>query len=237
MVACSSTDLRQQRVTSAGDPTAQADEVSQASQELFKVSYSGPQGSGSMRLVLRRQTGGSFQLVTSDALGRSLWSLQADSSHTMFVDHRRQVFCSTEDEFHLNEVTLKIFPISSIPRLLRGDLPIDLPTGRPIGDSMEHEDSQGRRWSVRRENDEVIAWTLWVSALPTLWWTKSNKAGILSHRDGGQFRWRSVVQEPMGAPMVSLTPPDNFRQVTCHDYNLPEFREDQSALGDQGPPE
>jgi outer membrane biogenesis lipoprotein LolB len=237
MTACSSADLQPQSVTGVVYPSEHGGEVSKPSQELFKVSYSGPEGSGSMRLVLRRQGRELFQLMTSDALGRSLWSLQADSSHTVFVDHRRQVFCFTEEQFHLNEVTLKMFPISSIPQLLQGELPVDLPSGHAIEESGEFEDSQGRRWSVRRESNELTAWTLWVSGLPTLWWTKQTKGGILSHRDGGQFRWRRVIQESMDAPLVSLTPPDSFQRVSCDEYNLPEFRQDQSALGDQGPPE
>jgi len=185
---------------------------------------------------LRWQTDGFFQLATADPLGRQLWSLEVDASQTVFLDHRQQVYCASDEEIRLGEVTLEMFPLTSIPRLLTGLLPIDLDDGRPQGESTEYLDTQGRRWSVRTEGSRIVAWTLWVADVPTLWWTRQGKGGILSHRDGSQFRWRQVVEEPIGSKLSPLRPPESFQQVSCHEYDLPEFRQDQSPPPGNRPP-
>lgn len=226
---CSGAQLRRQPHTGTTASVADPAEDSDATQYLFRVHYAGPQGSGSLRLVLRMQTDDFFQLATADTLGRPLWSLEVDAPRSVFLDHRRQVYCASEDEIRLAEVTLEMFPVTSIPRLLLGSLPVDLDDGRPQGESTEYRDTQGRRWSVRTEGAGITAWTMWVADVPTLWWTRQGKGGILSHRDGSQFRWRQVVEEPTGSKLISLKPPEGFRQVPCHEYDLPEFRQDQFA--------
>jgi hypothetical protein len=182
------------------------------------------------------QSGGFFQLATADSLGRPLWSLQFEDTSTLFLDHRQQVYCLSESDIRLGEVTLEMFPLSSVPRLLLGLLPVELSGGAQRGESTEYQDAQGRRWSVRTagEDDDIAAWTLWVAESPTLWWTRQGKGGILSHRDGSQFRWRQVVEEAMESNLSRLTPPESFRQISCHAYDLPEFRQDQPASPGDG---
>ena len=157
-------------------------------------------------------------------------------SHTTFVDHHQKVYCVSEEEIRLGEVTLEMFSMTAIPRLLLGRLPVDLEDDLlPLG-STESRDEQGRRWSIRTEEDGMAAWTLWVEDVPTLWWTRQPKGGILSHRDGSQFRWRQVVEEPMGGEWISLEPPESYPQVSCHEYDLSEFRQDQPAPAGDGTP-
>ena len=235
--ACTGSSLRQEpTIAGPSGEVADSAEDGAAKQHLFRVRYAGPQGSGSLRLVLRLQSGGFFQLATADGLGRPLWSLQFEDSSTLFLDHRQQVYCVGENDMRLGEVTLAMFPLSSIPRLLLGLLPVELSGGAQRGESTEYQDAQGRRWSVRTagEDDDVAAWTLWVAESPTLWWTRQGKGGILSHRDGSQFRWRQVVEEAMESNLSRLTPPESFRQISCHAYDLPEFRQDQSASPGDG---
>jgi len=229
---CAGSSLRQ-GPTIAG-PSAELGESAEpraAQQHLFRVGYSGPRGSGSLRLVLRLQSADFFQLATADSLGRPLWTLQLADASTIFLDHREQIYCVSEADIRLGEVTLEMFPLTSVPRLLLGRLPIELGEGTRRGESTEYRDDQDRRWSVRTaaDEDEIAAWTLWVADAPTLWWTRQGKGGILSHRDGSQFRWRQVVEEPMESNLSRLTPPESFRQISCHADDLPEFRQDQSS--------
>jgi len=216
----------------AAAPVEDAD----ARQHLFRVRYSGSEGSGSLRLVLKMQNESRFQMTASDTLGRPLWSAEVDAGQTVFLDHRQKVYCVSQEELRLREVTLEMFSLTAISRLLLGRLPIDLDSGLVPGESTEYRDEQDRRWSMRTEVDGIAAWTLWVEDVPTLWWTRQGKGGILSHRDGSQFRWRQVVEEPTGSELTALEPPASYRQVSCHEYDLPEFRQDQSAPPGGGAP-
>jgi len=230
--ACTGSSLRQEPTPAApSGELADSAETGPAKQHLFRVHYAGPQGSGSLRLILRLQSVDFFELATADSLGRPLWTLQLADAFTIFLDHREQIFCVSEADIRLGEVTLEMFPLTSVPRLLLGMLPIELGEGTQRGASTEYRDDQDRRWSVRTagDEDEIAAWTLWVADAPTLWWTRQGKGGILSHRDGSQFRWRQVVEEPMQSNLSRLAPPGSFRQISCDAYDLPEFRQDQSA--------
>ena len=226
---CAGSSLRRQPDTGGLSPLSDSSGGPAAHQHLFKVHYDGPQGSGSLRLVLRTQADGLFQITTADTLGRPLWSVEAGDSSTVFLDHRQQIYCLGEDEVRLREVTLEMFPLPAVPRLLLGQLPVDLTEVSGEGESAEYRDTHGRRWSVRTESDRPVAWTLWVTDAPTLWWTREGKGGILSHRDGSQFRWRQVVDEATESKLRPLAPPESFRQVSCDAYDLPEFRQDQPA--------
>jgi len=230
VLACSSTGVQSRPVVEALPEGSPPEEVVMTNtQLLFRVRYSGPEGSGSLRLVLRMLEPGRFQLTTADALGRALWSLEVEGERTLVLDHRRKSYCESDQDLRLSEVTLETFPLRSLPRLLLGELPVELEIDRSDVDSQEVEDGLGRRWLVRSDRKGITAWTLWVGDEPGLWWTRQAKGGILSHRDGSQFRWRQTVAEPITSSAPPLSPPEEFDRESCHDYDLPEFRQDQPA--------
>lgn len=233
MAACSGAGLKKDPATGA-TPRDDTQTEPGSTQSLYRVQYSGPDGSGGLRLVLRQASSGRFQLATADTLGRKLLSLEHDGDQTLFVDHRERVFCEGGPDLRLQETTLRVLPLSAIPRVLSGELPIDLQDGVVRGSSMEYQDSDGRRWSVRSEEATVVAWTMWSEETPTLWWTRQNKGGILSHHDGSQFRWRQVVLEETGVSLEALRAPDGFSRVQCDDYDFPEFRQDQPPPAGDG---
>lgn len=234
--ACSSSSLRVPPTAGGSKSVVDPTEGRTGKQFLFRVQYSGPQGDGSLRLVLRQDSDSFFQLATADALGRSLWSLEVKDASTLFVDHRQQIFCLSDEDVRLGEVTLEMFPLASLPRILLGLMPVELSEGQLDEGSQEYRDGQGRLWSVRTAAATVEAWTLWIDESPTLWWTRQGKGGILSHRDGSQFRWRQVIQESLGTTLAPLTPPESFQEISCHAYDLPEFRQGQSPPTGDGTP-
>ncbi len=185
-----------------------------AEQTLYRVQYQGEAGGGSLRLVLRRQTDERFQIQTSDTLGRALWSLDFASGSALLVDHRERVVCTAGSELRVPEVALAPLPLSALPRVLAGRAPLLPPA--PVADPLDWIDAAGRRWSLRRDGDEIVSWMMWRSGEPQLWWQRQPRGGILSHREGSQFRWRTVVSEPLAAGVYRpLQAPPEYRRELC----------------------
>lgn len=205
-------------------------------QYLYRVRYSGPAGSGSLKLVLRLGTDRDFQLQAADSLGRSQWVLDFHAGRIQIIDHRRQTFCETEADLRVSEVTLESFSVETLPRLLLGLVPAIPDSALRDSGLVELTDRTGRRWSVRTQDGEITAWTLWSRGEPTLWWTRQPKGGILSHREGSQFRWRQVVMEPLDSEFERSIPPPAYQETSCDDSNLPQFRQDQPSSAAGGPP-
>ena len=198
-------------------------------QYLFNIRYSGPQGDGSLRLILRLPGPRLFQLLAADTLGRARWSLELREGRTLLLDHRQKTFCESAGDLSLAEQGLALLPVESLPKLLLGELPVDSVDYDAATDVSEVRESEARRWSLRREDQVLKAWTLWVEDEPTLWWTRQGKGGILSHRDGSQFRWRRVVEEPLASLMPDLERPADYDRVHCDAYDVPELHQDQPA--------
>lgn len=227
-MGCGTSALRHRAQPDAAGADASARAEAAVTQRLFRIQYSGSDGSGGLRLVLRWLGDSHFQLATADTLGRSLWALEVRRDVTLFIDHREEVFCRGDESLRLREPTLAMFPLTALPRILRGDLPVEW--AEPYTDEGSTEFVEGGyRWSIRRDDAGLAAWTLWMDDSPTLWWTRQDKGGILSHRDGSQFRWRVIVSETAGHDLPPLEAPQGFREISCHAYDLPKLREDQSS--------
>jgi hypothetical protein len=200
-----------------------------ASQHLLRIRYSGPEGSGSLKLVVKVLSAENFQLLASDAvLGRALWSLEVRDETALFVDHRKKVFCAGGHEWRIDELALRAFPVTALARLLLGRIPV-VPDkiSRLQDEELEFLDADGERWSARLAGGEAIAWTLWSRGQPALWWTRESKGGILSHRAGSQIRWRFTLSEPLPGTWQPLRPASSYPQVDCRETDLPQLREDQ----------
>ena len=67
------------------------------------------------------------------------------------------------------------------------------------------------------KEDGAASWTLWADGRPLLWWGRQPAGGILSHREGAQFRWRETVAEPLSGDLRELTVPPDYRRGACDD--------------------
>lgn len=174
---------------------------------LYRVRYEGPGGSGSLRLVLRQVATDRFRLQASDAFGRAVWGLDLDGEEVVLVDHRKRRACVSGKEVRVPELALRPLPLTAVPRVLSGRTPLRAPADT---DESDWTDGAGQRWTSRRQGERLESWTLWQSGQPRLWWRRQPRGGVLSHRDGSQFRWRQVAQEhqpPSGYQRVVI-PPD-----------------------------
>ena len=187
---------------------------------LYRIAYQGPEGSGSLRLALFVVTPGRYQARASDTFGRALWGLELAGGGAVFIDHRRRELCIGRDELRIPELALATLPLDRLPELLAGTLPSS--PARAGADPTDFVDAGGRRWTSRSADGGggLDAWTLWEEERPLLWWSRRDSGGVLSHRDGAQFRWRRTVAESLASPPPALAVPDGYRQIACSELTL-----------------
>ena len=190
-------------------------------QNLFRVRYGGPKRDGGLRLILRLDTPDRFQLVASDLLGRAVWSMELYDRQVVLVDHSQKTYCVAGMELALPEVALDPLPVGALPGVLLGYLPVEVGADAVTGDAQfDLTDLDGRRWTGSLEAGKPSSWTLWEGEQPTLWWTRQDKGGILSHRQGVQFRWRTVVREPLKSGFERLAVPENYTKAACYESHV-----------------
>ena len=204
---------------------------------LYRLHYSGPDGAGSIRLALHLESSDRFRLAASDLIGRSLWTLSIGDGESRLVNHRRKQICEINTHMVLRDSILQNIPLSALPALLIGYLPVN-PTSidRRSATEIEFRDRSSQRWTAEIEGFTLMTWTLWSENEPTVWWTRTDKGGILSHRQGSQFRWRQGLAEPLSEPLEILEFPDSYDVISCDQHDLPELRQDQSSSPGSGSP-
>ncbi|MGH9464317.1 MAG: hypothetical protein ACRD0X_01640 [Thermoanaerobaculia bacterium] len=205
-------------------------------QHLFRVTVSGPRASGSGRLALVLATLDRYQLRTTDALGRALWSFELVPAGWLLVDPRSERYCRGSAGPALPEIDLGVLPPAALPAVLLGFLPAAPATIDASSATLDWLDASGRRWTARRDGARAVAWTRWQDGRPLAWWTRVEDGGILSHRNGVQVRWREVAGEPLPGPVAALSPPVGYREASCDELDLPEFRQDQPSPAGGGAP-
>lgn len=212
LAGCASTG----RPGTAGPPAGLAGaDGSEPRRSLYRIGYQGPEGSGSLRLALFDLGSAGYQARASDTFGRGLWSLELAAETSIFVDHRRRLYCPSGRLMRIPELALGSLPLERLPDVLEGRLPADpAPTS---SDPTDFVDPEGRRWTATRREGELASWTLWSEDRPLLWWRRDGGGGILSHREGAQFRWRRTVGERMADAPPALVIPESYDLAECAD--------------------
>jgi hypothetical protein len=184
-----------------------------AAQTLYRVHYEGSEGSGNLRLVMRQVAADRFQLKAADTFGRAVWSLDLDGEEVLLVNHRRRQACRSGDELRVPEVALRPLPLPAVARVLAAQTPLAPPPGV---DREDWIDDAGQRWTARWQDGLLASWTLWQGGEPQLWWSRQPRGGVLSHRDGSQFRWRQTAREKLPpAGYERLEAPVGYRLGRC----------------------
>ncbi|MDX1503040.1 MAG: hypothetical protein R3325_11840 [Thermoanaerobaculia bacterium] len=192
----------------------------------------GEQGGGRLRLVLRHGADG-YQLLASDPFGRPLWVLTRLAPVTWLVDHRAEAWCRASGAVALPQLELSGLPIDRVPAVLEGEAPAHPPED---AEGERFEDAEGRWWSLREGPEGLAAWTLWSGDEPVLWWQAQPRGGILSHRRGSQFRWRSSVAEETEGSRFAAVVPEGYDRLDCAAWDVLELRQDQPASAGDRPP-
>jgi len=191
--------------------------VATGEQHLFRLTYDGGEGRASLRVVLRTTSTDRYQVGVSDVAGRKVWALDYSATRSVLVDHREKTFCVSGPDLRLSEVHPDELPLSALPRVLRGELPIETDS-----DALEaaggagYLDTAGRKWKATLEAGVLASWTLSDGEGPSVWWIRQGDGGILSRRGGEQYRWSRIVSEPTDEPLADIVP-EGFREGFCGD--------------------
>ena len=186
---------------------------------LYRVRYEGPDGGGSLRLVVRQVAADRFQLQASDTFGRAVWSLDLDGDDVLLVNHRERQACVAGGELRVPELALRPLPLPAVARVLAARTPVRVPAG---ADRSDWTDETGRRWTASWEGDRLEAWTLWQEGEPRLSWRRQGRGGVLSHLAGSQFRWRQVTREKLQPSTYRrLEAPADYRFGECRSEAAP----------------
>lgn len=182
-------------------------------QQLFRVRYDGPLGSGGFRLILSLERRDRYRVAAKDRFGRGVWRLDVSGRSSLIVDDRSKRYCRSEEGVRIPELALEALPLEGLPAVLHGRLPEDL---TPATEPGEFLDSHGRRWTVRGSATEPDGWTVWEEGEPWLWWQRLEAgAGVLSHRGGSQWNWRLIAREPLASDLDDLVLESSYRWVGC----------------------
>jgi hypothetical protein len=195
-------------------------------QYLFRISFAGPAGEGSLRVTLRLAAQDRYQVQAVDALGRSFFSLDAVGDQGLAIDHRGRTFCRFAGAVPIASLPLGPFPLVALPPLLLGRVPARPAASGPgtgagaepvrTGDALSFRDAAGRRWTARLDGGRVVAWTLWSDGDPALIWLEREGWAVLSDRERGiQMRWKEILREPLHGPPAPLSPPSGYRAAAC----------------------
>lgn len=192
-----------------------------ATQRLYRAHYDGPEGDGGFRLTLRLQNLDRWQ-AQANALGRKLWSLEADGDTGLWIDHRADVHCRLDDRLELANSLLAPLPFRAFPALLLGRLP-EPPASR-VGHrrgEVWFAGADGRRWGATLEGGRITGWTLAQGDRTVAWWRLQDEEAMLWDRDNRvRLRWRLAVREPLAVALSPLTPPPSYQAVECQGLDL-----------------
>jgi hypothetical protein len=186
-------------------------------QRMLRVRYQGEGEEGSFRVILRLLDPDHFQLIAVDPLGRTLWGLAYDTDEVHFINYRQGLECRSSGSVVLTSVVLDTLPVRDLPAVLLGRLPATVRSANQMGQTRLVDD-RGREWTVTEDRGEVQHWTLWRDEEPLMWFQRVNDGGLLSHRGGGQFRWRESLREELLEMPETLTRPETVRSVSCDTF-------------------
>lgn len=202
-------------------------------QRLYRAHYAGPERDGSFRLTLRLDRLDRWQ-AQANALGRKLWSLEADGERGLWIDHRQGVYCELEGTLELAGSVLAPLPFRAFPALLLGRLPEE--AAGPVrhrGGELVVPGEQRRTWRVEiSQGGTIERWSLWRRHRPLARWRmEQGEARLSDQAHGVVLRWRPVVREPLAVPLEPLEVPADHRRVECEGL---ELRPEEGAAGQPG---
>ncbi len=216
----------------AGPPPWQVSPDAYGSQTLYRVTVTGAEGEGSLKLTLRLASAERYQVQAVDPLGRALWALDVDGDQGLWLDHRAHLFCRLAGALDLDFLPLGPLSLAALPPLLLNRVPLAPAdpsavarrpaaapggAGREAAEEVTYADAAGRRWTAVTRGGQLQSWGLAEDAAagPILSWVSSGGWSVLSdRRKGVQVRWRQAVREPL-RQLAPLSPPADYRPGRC----------------------
>ncbi|MYF97255.1 MAG: hypothetical protein F4210_17500 [Holophagales bacterium] len=236
---CVSTGPDREPAFRAGGPAREAapweiPEAEWRTQRIVRMRYEGPEGSGTLRLVLRFEDPDSFHVSASDRLGRRWWDLNVLEGNAMVLWVRERTFCRYAGDLEIPALSLGPVPASAVAALLMRRLPAPpadtgvweetAVSGRPDrGVELDFEDRRGRRWttetSVAGPNRWAPnRWTLWSGDRARATWRADveGMARLVESDTGLELRWtQPKPATELAAPLPAPAVPSGYRPGVC----------------------
>lgn len=198
-------------------------------QRIVRMHYEGPEGSGTLRLVLRFESPERFHVSASDRLGRRWWELSVREGDALVLWVRERTFCRYAGDLEIPALSLGPVPARAVAALLMRRLPA------PPGDArvrkeavvpgkldrsfdLDFEDSRGRRWTTEITSTGPSRWTLWRGDRARASWSEDveGMARLEESDTGLELRWiqRRPATEFVG-PLPPFSVPSGYRPGVC----------------------
>lgn len=198
-------------------------------QRIVRLRYEGPEGSGTLRLVLRFEHPESFHVSASDRLGRRWWDLNVREGKALVLWVRERIFCRYAGDLEIPALSLGPVPARAVAALLMHRLPSPpadargweqtaFPGGPGRSVEIDFEDRRGRRWTAETDSAGPDRWTLWRGDRARASWSgeAGGMAQLVESDTGLVLRWTqprpaTELAVPLPAPAV----PSGYRPGVC----------------------
>ncbi len=188
-------------------------------QRIVRMHYDGPEGNGTLRLVLRFENPERFHVSASDRLGRRWWDLNVEAGSALVLWVRERTFCRYAGDLEVPALSLGPVPAGAVAALLMRRLPAPpadpgawerataaSERGAPV--EFAFADRRGRRWTAESTAGGPSRWTLWRDGRERASWSRDAEgmARLVESDDGLELRWRQ--QRPATGLTGPVPPPD-----------------------------
>ena len=198
-------------------------------QRIVQMHYEGPEGNGTLRLVLRFENPERFHVSASDRLGRRWWDLNVKEGDALVLWVRERTFCRYRGDLEIPALSLGPVPAGAVAALLMRRLPAPpaddrvreetaLANGRDRGVEIEFEDRMGRRWTAESSASGPNRWTLWKGDRTRASWNRDveGMARLVESDTGLELRWRQRrPARDLAGPVPQPEVPAGFRRGLC----------------------
>ena len=149
-----------------------------------------------------------------------IWTIDVADGTGTVLSHRSKTYCVAEDvaSLSLAEPELSGIPLSSLPAILLGFPPLPVVLSG-VDEVVEIHESPSRTWRGRVEQGQLASWSLTDEYGPLMGGSRQERGGILSHREGYQFRWQEQAREQFIGDLGEFELPPDYREVPCDEKN------------------
>lgn len=231
---CASTGPGRMAPAAAGLPVPvtapwEIPETEWRTQRIVRMRYRGPEGNGTLRLVLRFEDPERFHVQASDRLGRRWWDLNVREGNALVLWVRERTFCRYAGDLEIPALSLGPVPARAVAALLMGRLPAPpadvrvweeaAVTGRTDGSvEIDFEDRRGRRWTTETTTAGPDRWTLWRDGHARASWSADvdGVARLVESGAGLELRWiQPKTATGLAAPLPAPAVPSGYRPGVC----------------------
>lgn len=198
-------------------------------QRIVRMRYEGPEGSGTLRLVLRFEDPESFHVSASDRLGRRWWDLNVREGSALVLWVRERTFCRYAGDLEIPALSLGPVPGRAVAALLMRRLPAPPADARmweetavserpDRGVELDFEDRRGRRWTSETTTAGPNRWTLWSGERARASWSVDvdGMAQLVESGTGLELRWTQPrPATELAAPLPAPAVPSGYRPGVC----------------------